>query len=54
MTPEGYFRANDTNRLFWHRDAGLPSSPGPVPDKETDAASRTIALGTIKKALTTS
>ena len=53
MTPEGYFRANDTNRPFWHAaDAGLPIvALVRYLDKETDAASRTIALGAIKKAL---
>lgn len=53
MTPEGYFRANDTDRPFWHAaDAGLPIvALVRYLDKETDAASRTIALGTIKKAL---
>lgn len=53
MTPAGYFRANDTNRPFWHAaDAGLPIvSLVRYLDKETDAASRTTALSTIKKAL---
>lgn len=53
MTPEGYFRANDGNRPFWHAtDAGLPIvSLVRYLDKETDATSRTIALGTIRKAL---
>ena len=53
MTPEGYFRANDTNRPFWHAaDAGLPIvALVRYLDKEADAASRTIALGTIRKAL---
>ncbi|HEX8029214.1 MAG TPA: glycoside hydrolase family 9 protein [Vicinamibacterales bacterium] len=53
MTPEGYFRANDTNRPFWHAaDAGLPIvALVRYLDKETDAASRATALGTIRKAL---
>jgi len=53
MTPDGYFRANDANRPFWHAaDAGLPIvALVRYLDKETDATSRTIALGTIKKSL---
>ena len=53
MTPEGYFLANDSNRPFWHAaDAGLPIvSLVRYLDKESDPASRTIALGTIRKAL---
>jgi hypothetical protein len=53
MTPRGYFRANDTNRPFWHAaDAGLPIvALVRYLDKETDSSSRTIALGTIRKAL---
>ncbi|HEV7991132.1 MAG TPA: glycoside hydrolase family 9 protein [Gemmatimonadaceae bacterium] len=53
MTPEGYFRANDANRPFWHAgDAGLPIvSLVRYLDKETDAASRATALATIRKAL---
>jgi len=53
MTPEGYFRADDSNRPFWHAaDAGLPVvALVRYLDKETDAASRTIALGTVRKAL---
>jgi hypothetical protein len=53
MTAEGYFRANDTDRPFWHAaDAGLPIvALVRYLDRETDAASRTIALGTIRKAL---
>src|SRR5207237_2008678 len=53
MTPAGYFRADDTNRPFWHAaDAGLPIvALVRYLDKETDATSRTTALGTIKKAL---
>lgn len=53
MTPEGYFRADDANRPFWHAaDAGLPVvALVRYLDKETDSASRTIALGTIRRAL---
>lgn len=53
MTPDGYFRADDTNRPFWHAaDAGLPIvSLVRYLDKETEPASRTTALGTIKRAL---
>lgn len=53
MTPQGYFRADDSNRPFWHAaDAGLPIvALVRYLDKETDAASRAIALGTIKQAL---
>jgi hypothetical protein len=53
MTPEGYFRADDANRPFWHAaDAGLPIvALVRYLDRETDAASRTTALGTIRKAL---
>ena len=53
MTPAGYFRADDGNRPFWHAaDAGLPVvSLVRYLDKETDVASRTMALGTIRKAL---
>jgi len=53
MTPQGYFRADDANRPFWHAaDAGLPVvALVRYLDKERDAASRAIALGTIKWAL---
>ena len=53
MTPAGYFRSDDGNRPFWHAaDAGLPVvSLVRYLDKETDVASRTMALGTIRKAL---
>jgi hypothetical protein len=53
MTPQGYFLANDTNRPFWHAaDAGLPIvSLVRYLDRESDPASRTMALGTIRRAL---
>lgn len=53
MTKEGYFRANDANRPFWHAaDAGLPViALARFLDVEKNKAYRKIALGTIKKAL---
>jgi hypothetical protein len=53
MTPEGWFRANDANRPFWHAvDAGLPViALARYLDKETDAALRTQAIGVIRKSL---
>jgi hypothetical protein len=53
MTAEGYFIANDANRPYWHAsDAGLPVvALSRYLKKEKDAALRTEALGTIKKAL---
>ena len=53
MSPEGYFIANESNRPFWHAaDAGLPViALARYLDKENNAAARTAALATIKKAL---
>lgn len=53
MTPDGYFRANDSNRPFWHAsDAGLPViALARYLDKESDKRLRGQALGTISKAL---
>lgn len=53
ITPRGYFLTNDTGRPFWHAaDAGLPIiALARYLDQETDAARRSEALATIKKAL---
>jgi len=53
MTPAGYFRANDTDRPFWHAsDAGLPIvALARYLDKEADPAERKGALDTIRRAL---
>ncbi|WP_295802044.1 glycoside hydrolase family 9 protein [Mucilaginibacter sp.] len=53
MSPDGYFIANDANRPYWHAsDAGLPVvALSRYLTKEKDEAMRTVALGTIKKAL---
>lgn len=53
VTAEGYFRANDGNRPFWHSaDAGLPVvALVRYLDKETDPANRAAALAAIKKNL---
>lgn len=53
MTTQGWFRSDDGSRPYWHGvDAGLPVvALVRYLDKETDAASRTTALSTIKKAL---
>ena len=53
MTPQGYFRANDSNRPFWHgSDAGLPViALARYLDKETDVHRRQQALKVIWKAL---
>jgi hypothetical protein len=53
VTADGYFRANDANRPFWHAaDAGLPVvALVRYLDKETDAANRATALAAIKKNL---
>ena len=53
MSPEGYFIANNTNRLYWHAsDAGLPVvALSRYLIKEKDEAMRTSALNTVKKAL---
>lgn len=53
MTTQGYFIANDANRPYWHAsDAGLPVvALSRYLVKEKDAALRSAALHTIKKAL---
>jgi hypothetical protein len=53
MTPFGYFRANDSNRPFWHAsDAGLPVvALGRYLKKETDASLRDATLAVIKKSM---
>ena len=53
MSPEGYFYANDSGRPYWHAsDAGMPViALSRYLSKEKDAANRTTALNTIKKAL---
>ncbi|MDF2433076.1 MAG: hypothetical protein JWP44_2707 [Mucilaginibacter sp.] len=53
MTTEGYFISNDSNRPYWHAsDAGLPVvALSRYLTKEKDAALRTEALHTVKKAL---
>lgn len=53
LTPDGYFRANDADRPFWHAsDAGLPVvALARYLKKETDPAQRSQALAVIKKAL---
>ena len=53
MTPEGYFISNDGGRPYWHAsDAGLPVvALSRYLAREGDAALRSAALGTIKKAL---
>jgi hypothetical protein len=53
MSADGYFIANDANRPYWHAsDAGLPVvALSRYLDKEKDAALRSSALTTIKKAL---
>jgi hypothetical protein len=53
MTPFGYFRANDSNRPFWHAsDAGLPVvALTRYLKKETNEARRDTALDVIKKAV---
>jgi hypothetical protein len=53
MTKEGYFIADDGSRPYWHAsDAGLPIiALARYLHKESDAAYRSKALNTIKKAL---
>lgn len=53
MSPTGYFYANDSGRPYWHAsDAGMPVvALSRYLSKEKDAANRTTALNTIKKAL---
>jgi hypothetical protein len=53
MSPAGYFYANDNGRPYWHAsDAGMPViALSRYLSKENNAANRTTALNTIKKAL---
>src|SRR5258708_19700576 len=53
MTADGYFRAGDTRRPFWHAsDAGLPVvALARYLKKEKEGALRERMLGVIKKAL---
>jgi hypothetical protein len=53
MTPQGYFRANESNRPFWHgSDAGLPViALARYLEKETEAHRRQQALKVIRQAL---
>jgi hypothetical protein len=53
LTAEGYFRADDQDRPYWHAsDAGLPVvALCRYLKKETDAKFRSAALNTIKKNL---
>ncbi|HTH46382.1 MAG TPA: glycoside hydrolase family 9 protein [Candidatus Limnocylindria bacterium] len=53
MTPQGYFRADDSNRPFWHgSDAGLPViALARYLDRETENHPRQKAIKTIRSAL---